>query len=250
MTTSPLPRREPAPWRVPAGLILLSLFPIVGGAMRLTELAGGAELTSQNERFFDSPVPVSIHIVSVTVYSLLGAFQFVPSLRGRSWHRVAGRVLVPAGLLAALSGLWMAVFYTLPGGDGAFLLIVRVIIGSAMVVSIALGVFSVSWRRDLVRHGAWMTRAYAIGAAAGTEALLIIGPELLSTPLNLEAQGVITGTACVINLALAEHVIRRRARVPSGTDERLRDTRAGVDTGQLAGRLSRRTAAPRGTPRR
>jgi hypothetical protein len=54
-----------------------------------------------------------VHIVSVTVYSLLGALQVVPSLRrGRpSWHRIAGRILVPAGVLVAVSGLWMRAFY-------------------------------------------------------------------------------------------------------------------------------------------
>ena len=64
---------------------------MIAGAARLTELTGGAAITPQNARFFASPVPVVIHIVSVTIYSLLGAFQFVPALRGRrGWHRVAG----------------------------------------------------------------------------------------------------------------------------------------------------------------
>ncbi|WP_307429841.1 DUF2306 domain-containing protein [Pseudarthrobacter defluvii] len=65
-------------------------------------------MRTDNARFFDSPVPVLIHIPTVTLYLVLGAFQFVPSLRrgnrGRaSWHKLAGRILVPAGLLAALS---------------------------------------------------------------------------------------------------------------------------------------------------
>ncbi|HCS55979.1 MAG TPA: hypothetical protein DIW80_00630, partial [Gordonia polyisoprenivorans] len=51
-----------------------------------------------------------VHIPAAILYSLLGAFQFVPGLRrGRSgrtaWHRAAGVVLIPAGLLVALSGL-------------------------------------------------------------------------------------------------------------------------------------------------
>jgi uncharacterized membrane protein len=209
-TTRPT-RRTPGAWRVPVALILLNLVPILGGAVRLTELAGGAEITPQNERFFDSPLPVLVHIVSVTVYSLLGAFQFVPSLRGRSWHRAAGRVLVPAGLVAAASGMWMAVFYNFPANDGVILLL-RLVIGSSMVVSIVLGLFYAIRRRDFVRHSAWMTRAYAIGAAAGTEALIIIGPEILSSPPNITTQGVITAAAWVINLTVAEYVIRRRAR--------------------------------------
>ena len=167
---------------MPAGLILLSLIPVIAGAARMTELTGGAAITPQNARFFASPVPVVTHIVSVTIYCLLGAFQFVPSLRGRrGWHRIAGRVLVPAGLLAALSGLWMAAFYPLPAGDGPVLFVLRMVFGSAMLASLILGVVTIA-RRDFVRHSAWMTRGYAIGVAAGTQALvslpwmLLVGP--------------------------------------------------------------------------
>ena len=89
-------------WLPPVGLIVLSLIPVLAGAVRLNELMGGPEITANNARFVASPIPVTVHIVSVTVYSLLGALQFVPSLRrGRpSWHRIAGRILVPAGVLA------------------------------------------------------------------------------------------------------------------------------------------------------
>ncbi len=204
-------RPRPSPWLVPTGLILLSLFPILGGAARLTELTNGAEITPQNERFFDSSVPVFLHIVSATVYSLLGAFQFVSSMRGRRWHKVAGRVLVPAGLLAAFSGLWLALVYFL-AIDGAILLFLRLMIGSSMVVSIGLGLFYIMRSRDFVRHSAWMTRSYAIGAAAGTEALLIIGPEIFSNPPDSTAQVAFTGAAWVINIAVAQYIIHRRAR--------------------------------------
>ncbi|WP_157157613.1 MULTISPECIES: DUF2306 domain-containing protein [unclassified Diaminobutyricimonas] len=204
--------RRPSPWLAPTGLILLSLFPIVGGAMRLTELTAGAEITPDNERFFGAPVPVFLHIISVTVFCLLGAIQFIPSLRARRWHRVAGRVLVPAGLMAAFSGLWLALLYFL-AIDGAILLILRLTIGISMVLSISLGLFYMIRFRDIVRHSAWMTRSYAIGAAAGTEALLIIGPEILDSPPDSAGQVVFTSAAWIINLAVAEYVIRRRARV-------------------------------------
>src|SRR6266851_7823790 len=144
-------RRANAPpqWLAPVGLIVLSLIPALAGAVRLTELMGGAEITTQNARFFASPIPVVVHIVSMTVYSLLGALQFVPSLRrGRpSWHRTAGRILVPAGVLVALSGLWMTVFYPRPAGVGEALLVVRLIFGSAMLASIVLAVTAIR-RRD------------------------------------------------------------------------------------------------------
>ncbi len=107
----------------------------------------------------------------------------------------------------------MAVFYNFPV-NGVILLILPLIIGSSMVVSIALGLLYAIQRRDVARHSAWMTRAYAIGAAAGTEALIMIGPEILSGPPDIETQSVLKGAAWVINLTVAEYVIHRRARVP------------------------------------
>src|SRR5438105_13838928 len=161
-TSRPAPRRTNAAtqWLPPVGLIVLSLIPVLAGAVRLTELMGGPEITANNARFVGSPIPVTVHIVSVTLYSLLGALQFVPSLRrGRpSWHRIAGRILVPAGVLVALSGLWMTVFYPRPVGDGEALLVVRLIVGSAMLASIVLAVVAIQ-RRNFPAHGAWMTRA-------------------------------------------------------------------------------------------
>jgi hypothetical protein len=206
-----LPRNQ---WLVPTALIVLSLIPILGGTLRLSELTGGADITPKNERFFASPIPVVVHIVGVTLYSLLGAFQFVPALRRgrRGWHRISGRILVPAGLLVALSGLWMALFYALPPSDGVILLILRLIFGSAMLVSIVLGLLAIR-RRDFVRHSAWMTRAYAIALGAGTQALILIVPELLSSPPDVTSRAVLMGAAWMINLAVAEYVIRRRSRL-------------------------------------
>jgi len=203
--------KRPGPqWPVPTALILLSLIPVIAGAARLTELSGGADITAQNARFFASPVPVVIHIVSVTVYSLLGAFQFVPALRGRrGWHRIAGSILIPAGLLAALSGLWMSAFYPLP--DGTTDVPIRLFFGSAMLVSIILGIVAVR-RRDFARHGAWMTRGYAIGVAAGTQAVVISAWLLLVGTPDERTKALLMAAAWVINLAVAEYVIRRRAR--------------------------------------
>lgn len=213
-TRRPTTRRA---WLVPTGLILLSVIPIIAGAFRLTELTGGAIPTPQNTRFLEAPIPIVTHIVSATIFSLLGAFQFVPALRRRrwrlgSWHRIAARVLIAAGLLSALSGLWMAVVYDLPAGDGDALLVLRLVFGTAMVASIALGVRAIM-RRDFVVHSEWMTRAYAIGVAAGTQPLLLL-PSSLFFPLTDELpRAILMGSAWVINLAVAEYVIRRRVAV-------------------------------------
>ena len=125
-------------WRIPAGLIALSFVPIAAGTSRVVQLAVGAEITPDNARFFAAPLPVLLDIASAVVYSVLGAFQFAPGLRRRrpGWHRVAGCLLIPCGLVVALSGLWMTQFYARgaepPASfDGPFLYAVRLLAGSA-----------------------------------------------------------------------------------------------------------------------
>lgn len=215
LTTSAPSRRRTsrALWLVPAGLILLNLIPILSGALRLTQLGGGPELIPEASRFTVFPWPVVIHIVSATLFSIVGALQFLPGLRRgrRSWHRLAGRVLIPAGFLVAASGIWMAAFSDLPAGDGPLLLVLRVGFGAYMLAALALGVRAILQRRFRV-HGAWMTRAYAIGIAAGTQAIFLIPVSLVLGSSHELGRGIAMGAAWLVNLAAAELVIRRRSR--------------------------------------
>lgn len=201
------PRRE---WLAPTGLILLSLVPVLAGSMRLSELASGGTVTPENARFFDSPVPVVVHIVASTMFLLLGALQFAPSLRRRRWHRLAGRVLVPAGLLSALSAIWMTLFYDLPAVNGVALFVMRLGFGSAMAAGIVFAFLAIR-RGDVVTHSAWMTRAYAIGLGAGTQVFTFLPWTLVFGAPDEAIHALLMGAGWVINLAVAEVVIRRRA---------------------------------------
>jgi uncharacterized membrane protein len=206
-----------ADWLIPLGLIALAFIPVVAGAVRLTTLVGGAAITPDNARFFGSPVPVLLHIVSVTIYSIIGAFQFSPGLRRRApnWHRAAGRVLVVAGLVAALSGLWMATFYAIVPADNLLLHTFRLVFGLAMAASIVLGFVAIRQRR-IGAHQAWMRRAYAIGMGAGTQALIQIPYVMIIGQPESLPHALLMGGAWVINLTVAEWLIRRQrpARMP------------------------------------
>ncbi len=198
-----------ADWLIPSGLIALAFIPVVAGAVRLTLLAGGGPLTPDNARFFAAPIPVVLHIASVTLYSLLGAFQFAPGFRRRrpEWHRAAGRVLVVAGLAAALTGLWMAVFYATVPADSPLLHAFRLFFGSAMAVLIVLGTLAIR-RRDVAQHQDWMRRAYAIGLGAGTQALTQLPLLLFFGAPNELTLALMMGAAWVVNIAVAEWLIR------------------------------------------
>jgi uncharacterized membrane protein len=216
-TITAAPATPLADWLIPAGLIALAFIPIVAGSVRLTALAAGAALTPENARFVTSPVPVVLHILSVTLYCLVGAFQFAPGLRRRHpvWHRRAGRLLVGAGLVAALSGLWMAVFYAIVPADSALLHAFRLIFGSAMAMSLVLGLLAIR-RGQVGIHQAWMRRAYAIGQGAGTQALTQIPPVMILGRLDPDTLAFAMGGAWVLNLGIAELLIlRQRARSPA-----------------------------------
>jgi uncharacterized membrane protein len=194
---------------VPFALVALVLVPAIAGSLRLVELSGGPLLLPANPRMTASPVPVVVHIISAVTYATLGAFQFSSRLRRRrpGWHRMAGRVLVVLGLAVAFSALWMTLFYPRQPGTGELAYVFRLAFGSSMAASITLG-FAAIRRRDIAGHRAWMTRAYALALGAGTQVFTqgiggaVFGASELTTDLSL-------GAGWVINLAVAEYVIRR-----------------------------------------
>ena len=199
-----------AEWLIPSVLMLLSIVPALAGTARLVELGSAVPVTASNARFFAAPLPVVLHIVSVVIYSILGAFQFAPGFRRRHarWHRRAGWALVPAGLVAALSGLWMTLFYPWPAGDGVALYWLRLVFGSAMLAALLLGVDALR-RRSFAEHGAWMIRAYAIGLGAGTQVFThLVWLMLVGQPTEA-SRAVLMGAGWVINLVVAEWIIRR-----------------------------------------
>ena len=196
-------------WQVGLPLIALGSIPVVAGMFRLAQLLSGGEITPEHARFFAAPTPVMMHIASVGVFVVAGAFQFAPGFRQRhpGWHRTAGRVLVPCGLIVAISALWMTLSYPRGQNGSAFLDGLNLIFAGAMAASIVSG-FAAIRRRDFVRHRAWMIRSYAIGLGAGTQALILIPwGIILGAPGELRA--LLMGAGWMVNLAVAEWLIHR-----------------------------------------
>ncbi|MDF2507754.1 MAG: hypothetical protein K0Q52_1613 [Microbacterium sp.] len=193
-------------WPAITGLLLLSALPVMGGVFRLTEVSAEPAGTLA----LPSAAALVAHIVTMTVFCVLGAFQFSPALRQRrAWHRAAGRVLIPAAFFAALSAIWLAVFF---GGrpEEFALAMIRLVFAVAMMTFLTRGVIALR-RRDFSAHGAWMTRAYAIAVSGGTQALVFA---LWTIPLGeVDAFGEawLVAAAFVINSAVAELLIRRRS---------------------------------------
>jgi hypothetical protein len=88
--------------------------------------------------------------------------------------------------------------------------VLRLVAASGMAACLVLG-FAAIRRRDISAHRAWMVRAYAIGLAAGTQvfteplAVALFGDGALISDLA-------KGAGWVVNLAVAEWVLRRPAQ--------------------------------------
>jgi hypothetical protein len=144
----------------------------------------------------------------------VGAFQFSPGFRrrNRGWHRIAGRLLLPCAMLVATSGLWMTLTYPWPAGDGVAVYLERLVFGTAMLLSVVLGIDAIR-RRRYSEHGDWMIRAYAIGMGAGTQVLTHLPWFILTDVKPGEtARGIMMGLGWLINVAVAEWIIRRPVR--------------------------------------
>jgi uncharacterized membrane protein len=199
-------------WRVPLALVALSLVPIVAGSLRLTDVSTGSTFMPEDAHHPSIPVALVVHIVSAIVYSLVGAFQFSAGLRRRrpGWHRAAGRVLVPMGLAVAGSALWMTVVYPTEADTGPLLFWSRLLFGVGMVLCLVRGVVAIL-ARDVPTHRAWMIRAYALATGAGTQVVTVgISEAAFGTGDLPKALSMTSGW--VINLAVAEWIIRRPAR--------------------------------------
>jgi len=200
-------------WLVPAGLLALGGIPVLAGSLRLVQLAGAAEITPDSARFFAAPLPVVLHIVCASVFCILGALQFSPVLRRRKpgWHRAAGRTLIPCGLVAALSALWMNQFYPSVDFDGPVVYAMRLLVGSAMALFLCLGVVAIR-ESDISRHRAWMMRGYALGLGAGTQVLTHL-PYVLFPGIQGElTRALFMGAGWGINLTVAEWLLWRQCR--------------------------------------
>lgn len=211
MHKSPNKHVDKRDWLIPVGLLAISFIPIVAGVLRMVQLAAGTAITPENDRFVTAPMPIVLHIIGATLFSVLGAFQFSAGLRQSrpQWHKVSGRLVAASGVVAALSGIWMTLMYPIPAAlQGNLLCAVRLLVGAAMLLAIVLAV-TAAMHRDFAKHRAWMIRGYALGQGAGMQVVVLLPWMLiLGTPSTLQ-RDVLMSLAWLINLGVAEMIIQK-----------------------------------------
>ncbi|QYN40525.1 DUF2306 domain-containing protein [Pseudonocardia sp. DSM 110487] len=208
----------------PRRIWLMLLVAVVAGAA----LAGPYALGSSRIEVDGGPHHALLvaHIFTATVALVLGPLQFVPAIRARRrWHRRIGRTYLMAGVLpSALAAVPVALL------SGRLVTQVGlVIVAIGWLVTGGLAVRAIR-RGDVAAHRAWMTRNYALTFLAVTARIVV--PILLLTGLSTgaitpaDAPAAVTSLipvgqvlGCVINLIVAEVLIRRarRGRTASGS---------------------------------
>jgi hypothetical protein len=117
--------------------------------------------------------------------------------------------------------MWMTLFYARLPDTNDLLFVIRLVFSSAMLVFIALG-FAAIRRRDVPAHRAWMMRAAAIGLGAGTQAFVFMFTEMLAFHPDQLGKALLMGLAWVINLAVAEYLVRREHRLATQPQSKAR----------------------------
>jgi uncharacterized membrane protein len=148
------------------------------------------------------------HIVASPIALGVGAVQFLPRLRARrpGLHRWLGRLYAAAILVGGLAGLGLALDAV--GGPvagwGFGLLAVLWLAATAQAVRLAM-------LRRISAHRVWMIRSFALTFAAVTLRLQM--PVLLGLGMDYpEASQILAWSCWVPNLAIAEWLVRRKAR--------------------------------------
>jgi uncharacterized membrane protein YozB (DUF420 family) len=159
-----------------------------------------------------------IHIFTAFIALVLGPLQFIPAIRARRQvHRTIGRVYLLAGVLpSALAAIPVA------------------LLSGRLITQIGLTIPAILWlvtggfayqavrRRDFAEHQNWMMRNYALTFLAVTSRILV--PLLLISQLPFTDAGTLSDRVptmipigqilgWVVNLAIAEALIRRRTVV-------------------------------------
>jgi len=190
-------------------LLLLSAVPSIGGLVRLVEIGLSLDILPINPRINDIPAPAVLHIISSTIFCILGVCQFIRSIKINFplFHAVSGWVVVVFGVCSALTGVGLTCFYHFPISlQGDLLFSVRLIVGSSMALFILLGLFSIL-KNKVKTHQAWMIRAYALGQGAGTQVLVSVPWIIVANEPEGLIRDILMTSSWIINLVIAESII-------------------------------------------
>ena len=190
-------------------LFILCLVPVLSGGVRMFSLATSGPADPENLNYITNPTPIIAHMLAYMLFCVFGTLQIAPRFRSRhtTFHRITGRLLIPIGILAAATGIWMSLTYEPQITNGQTVAYVRIFFGAGMILSLLLGTCAIR-RRNIAQHQIWMLRSYAIALGASTQALVAIPwIALLGEPQG-PPWAIAMFLTWMFNLAVAECTVR------------------------------------------
>jgi uncharacterized membrane protein len=192
--------------------------PVLNALVEVFQIPSGT-YADDSARLAIAPLSWFAHVLAGAAFGITGPVQFVRALRHRfgAFHRVSGRIFVVSGAVLGLSGLSLlaqVASLSTPVVD-----IARGLFGLALLVALALAIAAIQ-SREILRHRAWMIRAYAIGMGLGAVGLVFFPIYVVTgqPPMGLGAD-ILFVASWLLTIALAEVVIRRSSgpipRVPA-----------------------------------
>lgn len=207
-------------WPTITALFLLLAIPgipaiLIVGSVLVSFDSNHLPLEFVNDIYLSKPWAVIVHGMSGVLFFLSAPFQFSPTLRSKytKLHKYSGYLVFVAGYVMALSGVWM--HHALTPDELGPRYIGLVLMALAMCISFSMALKHII-QRNILSHQAWVIRAMAITLGAITYLFvevvfgLTLGQIQGLKPMLadlLHNYGRVT--AVVINLVVAEHLIKQ-----------------------------------------
>lgn len=155
---------------------------------------------------------IRVHIILALVALLTGPIGLIKRLRINSpaWHRWNGRIYLYAILLNFIPSLYVSFFAT----GGIFSSIGFFILDTLWLLTTVLGVSSIK-KKNVQMHSRWMIRSFFLSFANMTIYVFVaITHYGLHLPYGI-SYSIAVWACWIVNLALAEIVIRKKALSPA-----------------------------------
>jgi uncharacterized membrane protein len=198
---------------IPLALALTfgTAIPVLTALVLVVQIPSGT-YPEDSARLAVAPIAWFAHVLAGAAFGITGPLQFIRALGHRfgALHRLSGRIFVVSGAVLGLSGL--SLLAQVMSQRTPLVDIARGLFGLALLIALGLGMAAIR-DRDILRHRAWMIRAYAIGMGLGAVALVFFPIYIVTgqAPTGL-ASDILFIASWLLTIALAEMVIRRSSR--------------------------------------
>ena len=162
-------------------------------------------------RYVQSALASWLHLIPALIIAVVGPLQFIRAVRKRwpTWHRMAGRFYIVAGLLGASTGFIIGGLTPFGGLDGpGFNEAVATAVFSSYIIWALISAYVAIRKRDFIRHREWMIRSFTLMMGIATERIFLI---ILQSTTEVDI-AILFGTtfwmAGVVNIIVAEMWIR------------------------------------------